>query len=381
MAITMKIVEPIKNVFHEKGIAIMAKVMSRHAPSWNERAFVKAASTHLDSLELKERSEQIYRALCRYLPSDFPAAAECIRRALHPSLDGNARGEGSTEQGIQGWLILPLTEYVGRHGGESLPLAMELLKELTMRFTSEFGIRHLWLSHPDEVMCIVSRWVDHENEHVRRLVSEGSRPRLPWGLQLRGFIEQPKRTWHLLEALRDDPSPYVRKSVANHLNDNARDHPESVIALAREWQRGASIERQRLIRHALRNLLKQGNPAALGLYQWEKPLLRGAKLSLAREHIALGEDLEFRLDLISDARVSQSLRMDYVIHHQKASGRTSPKVFCWKDTTLDASEECQFVRRHSFRPITTRVYYPGIHRLEIKANGEVIASRDFYLQT
>jgi 3-methyladenine DNA glycosylase AlkC len=372
-------VEPFKNVFHEKGIVAMAQVMSRHVPSWNQRAFVKAASENLDSLELKARSEQIYRALCQFLPADFPTAAECIRQSLHPSLDGNARGEGTTDQGIQGWLILPLTEFVGRHGGESLSLAMELLKDLTMRFTSEFGIRHLWLRHPDEVMTIVSRWVHHKNEHVRRLVSEGSRPRLPWGLQLRAFIERPKRTWHLLEALRDDPSPYVRKSVANHLNDNARDHPESVVELARGWQCGASLDRQRLIRHALRNLLKQGHPQVLALYQLEKPQLREAKLTLIRERIAMGEELEFRLDMLSAASASQSLRLDYVIHHQKANGLMTPKVFRWKDMTLVACEAHQCSRSHSFRPVSTRVYYPGAHLLEIKVNGTVIAAREFWL--
>lgn len=357
----------------------MAKVLGRHVPSWNQRAFVKAASNNLDSLELKERSEQIYRALCQFLPADFPAAAECIRRALHPALDGNARGEGTTEQGIQGWLILPLTEFVGRHGGECLPVAMELLKELTMRFTSEFGIRHLWISHPDEVMSIVTRWVHHENEHVRRLVSEGSRPRLPWGLQLRGFIEHPNLTWPLLEALRDDPSAYVRKSVANHLNDNARDHPQSVVELARDWQRGASTDRHRLIRHALRNLLKQGHPQALALYQLEKPRLCKTRLTLVRDRIAMGEELEFCLDLISDVSPSQSLRLDYVIHHQKANGRMTPKVFRWKDITLASSEVHQCSRRHSFRPVSTRVYHPGSHLLEIKANGVVIATREFRL--
>lgn len=357
----------------------MAQVLSRHVPTWNQRAFVKVASRNLDSLELKERSEQIYRALCQFLPADFPTAAECIRLALHPSLDGNSRGEGTSEQGIQGWLILPLTEFAGRHGGEFLPVAMELLKELTMRFTSEFGIRHLWLSHPDEVMSIVSRWVHHENEHVRRLVSEGSRPRLPWGLQLRGFIEEPKRTWHLLQALRDDPSAYVRKSVSNHLNDNARDHPQSVVELARDWQRGASPERQRLIRHALRNLLKQGLPQALALYQLEQPRLRVAQLTLVSDHIAIGDELEFCLDLISDSSTSQSMRLDYVIHHQKANGSMTPKVFRWKDITLLSRKAYQCNKRHSFRPVSTRVYHPGSHLLEIKANGVVIAASEFQL--
>jgi 3-methyladenine DNA glycosylase AlkC len=374
-------VDPVKNVFHQEGIALMSAVLARHVSSWDSRGFVSAASEGLEALELKARSEQIYQALCQFLPADFSVAATAIRQSLHPALDANASGEGTTLDGIQGWLILPLTEFAGRQGSGCLPLAMDLLMELTMRFTSEFGIRHLWLRHPDESMALVSPWVHHKNEHVRRLVSEGSRPRLPWGLQLNAFIEKPQSTWHLLEALRDDPSAYVRKSVANHLNDNARDHPELVMELACEWHRNAPSDRQRLIRHALRNLLKQGHPQALALYQFGKPQLQKADLSLSSDRIAIGQNLEFRLEIRSRAAVSQSLRLDYVIHHQKAKGSMTPKVFRWKDLTLDPAQPLQIARRHSFRVITTRVYHPGIHRLEIKANGEVIATREFFLQT
>jgi 3-methyladenine DNA glycosylase AlkC len=375
------IVDSIKQVFHPQGIALMSTVLARHVPSWNRLGFVATASEGLEALELKARSEQIYRALCQFLPADFCVAAAAIRQSLHPALDANASGEGTTLDGIQGWLILPLTEFAGRQGADCLPLALELLKDLTMRFTSEFGIRYLWLSHPDEVMALVSSWVHHENEHVRRLVSEGSRPRLPWGLQLLAFIEKPQHTWHLLEALRDDPSPYVRKSVANHLNDNARDHPEVVMHLMSEWHRNAPSDRQRLIRHALRNLLKQGHPQALALYQFGKPQLQKVDLFLSSDRMAIGQNLEFHLGITSCATDSQTLRLDYVVHHQKANGRLTPKVFRWKDITLAPMERHESGRRHSFRPITTRVYHPGLHRLEIKANGEVIATREFFLLT
>ena len=371
--------EPFKNVFHPQAIRTLSAVMARHAPRWNEESFFQRACRDLDSLELKQRSEQIYRTLCEELPSDFPAAAAILRASLHPNCDGNASGQGASLDGIQGWLIMPMAEYVGRKGSGHLELALELLKEMTMRFTSEFGIRHLWLSHPEKVMSIVQHWTNHENEHVRRLVSEGSRPRLPWGMQLPDLIKHPQRTWKLLESLRDDPSAYVRKSVANHLNDNARDHPNLVLDLAHQWHADAPPERQRLLRHALRNLLKQGHSRALALYQLTPPRLIAVDLHLPSAKVARGDDLHFSLEIKSAACEPQRIRLDIVMHYLKANGRLTQKVFRWKDITLAAGDSHRAERKQSFREITTRVYHPGAHRLEIKANGEVVAGQDFEL--
>ena len=371
--------EPFKNVFHPQGIGCLADLLARHHPGFGKKPFVADATRDLEHLELKQRSGQIYRALCRYLPSDFASAASLIRAILHPRCDGNATGQGTTPEGVQGWMIMPLAEYAGREGAADVAVALELLRELTMRFTSEFGIRHLWLSHPQQVMTTVSTWVHDDNEHVRRLVSEGSRPRLPWGMQLPDFIANPQATWHLLEALRDDPSPYVRKSVANHLNDNARDHPQRVMELARKWHRGAPLERQRLLRHALRNLLKQGHPQALSLYQLDPPRLRAVRLNILTPKVKRGAELEFDFHMRSDADSEQKLRLDLVLHYQKANGTLAPKVYRWKDLSLKPGELHEATRRHSFRPITTRVYHPGLHRVEIKVNGQVIASADFHL--
>lgn len=372
-------VEPFKNVFHPQAIRLTAELLGKQDSSFDRKAFVRMAENNLEALELKQRSEQIYHALCRHLPADFECAAEIIRAALHPSCDGSAGGVGVSEEGIRGWMIMPLAEYAGRAGAVDVSTALGLLRELTMRFTSEFGIRHLWLSHPQQVMTTVSSWVHDENEHVRRLVSEGSRPRLPWGRQLPDFIAHPQATWHLLEGLRDDPSPYVRKSVANHLNDNARDHPQLVLDLARQWHRGAPLERQRLLRHALRNLLKQGHPQALALYQLDSPQLCAVDLNVLTPEVKMGGELAFDFRMQSAAAVEQKLRLDLVLHYQKAKGTLAPKVYRWKDLTLAEGEVHEARRRHSFRPITTRVYHPGRHSLEIKANGQVIAAADFQL--
>ena len=299
--------EPFKEVFHRAAIKAMGLAIARNSSDFNHKRFVSLATANLDSLELKQRSEQIYCALLTLLPEDFPAAAALLRASLHPACDGNAQRTGVTDEGIQGWMIMPIAEYAGRQGNQHLPIALDLLKELTMRFTSEFGIRHLWISQPQEVMKIVTTWTNHPNEHVRRLVSEGARPRLPWGMQLPAFIAKPRLTLPLLEALRDDPSPYVRRSVANHLNDIAKDHPQLVLDLAQKWHRRAPLERQRLLRHALRNLLKQGHAEALALYELAPPQLTAAKLSVSEKIVPMGGDLEFSLRLQSSASSPQRL--------------------------------------------------------------------------
>jgi len=371
--------EPFKEVFHRKAISVMGRVFARHSNDFDEKLFVSLAAKNLGALELKQRSEQIYRALVTMLPDDFPTAARIILASLHPACDANAQKLGVTEDGVQGWMIMPLAEFAGRQGIDHIPIALDLLKELTMRFTSEFGIRHLWLARPHEVLPIVATWTTHENEHVRRLVSEGSRPRLPWGMQLPAFIAKPKSTLPLLTALRDDPSPYVRRSVANHLNDIAKDHPAVVLNIAIKWHRRAPIERQRLLRHALRNLLKQGHSAALALYELLPPKLAKAKLTISQTEVPMGGDLAFTLDLRALELLPQRLRLDIVMHYQKANGRLAPKVFRWKDITLAPGESHRATRKQSFRPITTRVYHLGLHRVEIKANGSVITGADFTL--
>lgn len=371
--------EPFKEVFHRQAIQCLGRVLGRSDSAFDVKHFEALALKNLASLELKQRCDQIYRALCETLPQDFPRAAEVIHASLHPACDGNAQKLGVTEEGVQGWMIMPLAEYAGRECGGHWSLGLELLMEMTMRFTSEFGIRHLWRERPQEVMAVVATWTAHPNEHVRRLVSEGSRPRLPWGMQLPAFIADPQATLPLLEALRDDPSPYVRKSVANHLNDIARDHPQVALEVARHWHADAPQERQRLLRHAMRNLLKQGHPQVLALYELAAPRLKQITLSLGADELAMGGSLPFSLHLQSSAKAPQSLRLDYVLHHQKANGRLTPKVFRWKDLTLAPGEVLRLEKTHSFRPITTRVYYPGLHRLEIKINGAIVAAADFTL--
>ncbi len=357
----------------------MAEALFRSDSTFDRKGFTERATREIESLELKQRSHQIYIALCEFLPSDFLVACKVIKQALHPCVDGAPMRAETDEQGIQGWLIMPLAEFVGLDGAEHLPEAMALMRELTMRFTAEFGIRHLLKVDPTTCLSLIETWISDENEHVRRLASEGTRPRLPWGLRLQAFVKEPQLTLPLLEKLRDDPSEYVRRSVANHLNDIAKDHPQLILNLAHDWHMDAPEIRQKMLRHALRNLLKEGRQQALSLYDMSSPQVRNVFMELPQTIIAVGESLTIRFQVESASAREQRLRFDIVIHYRKGNGTLSPKVFRWKDINLPAHQVHVAEKKISFRPITTRRYYGGLHKVEIKINGAKHAELDFDL--
>ena len=371
--------EPFKNVFNRDAITMMGRVLAARSAEFPAKKFTRLACRDLEALELKQRSAQICQALEECLPPSFEDAAALIIASLHPSCDANSSGGGTTPEGIQGWLIMPLAEYTGQRGQGHFSLAMDLFQQLTMRFTAEFAIRHMILVHPEKTLATLMDWTSHDNHHVRRLVSEGSRPRLPWAMQLPQVIADPQLTLPLLEALRDDPSGYVRRSVANHLNDIAKDHPQTVLDLAASWHKNAPPERVRLLRHAMRNLLKQGHEKALKLHGMSAPKLADVSLEILTHRVPFHGDFRFVLRMRSTAGRDQKIRLDLVVHYQKANGKLAPKTFLWKEFILRASEVHRAERCQSFRPITTRVYHRGLHRLEVRANGVALAVADFHL--
>ena len=241
--------EPFKNVFNRRVVEEIARPLGRAWDGFNGAGFAAAAADGLENLELKERADQIERALEKFLPADFPHAATILRDSLHPGEDAGPTLT-TTQEGIAGWPIVPISGFVGRHGIGHLPLALDLMAALTKRFSAEFGIRFLIMAEPEICLATMQGWTSDPNRHVRRLVSEGTRPRLPWAPRLAVFVNDPSPLLPLLVALRDDPEEYVRRSVANNLNDIAKDHPDLVAALAKEWLAAAPAPRQRLVRHA-----------------------------------------------------------------------------------------------------------------------------------
>lgn len=369
--------EPFKNWVNKKTITIMAQVFKRLDPLFKEDEFIKKATFKLNSLELKARTLQVAHTLYSFLPQDFSQACYLIQKSLSEPLQDKISGSEHNEQGIGGWSTMILADYVALYGQDHLEVAINTLQQITRRGSAEFAIRHFLLSQQDKTLALLKAWVNHPDHHVRRLVSEGTRPRLPWGFQLPSFIENPRPLIPLLKALKDDESEYVRRSVANNLNDIAKDHPDLVCQLTQEWMNLDDKNSVRLFRHACRTLLKKDYAPALALFGYTKPKVQNLTFSLSHRSIKIGDSLELALSFTS--QVKQDLMIDYVVHHQKANGKTAPKVFKWRKQAPLKHDELVLSKKHSFKPVTTRVYYPGIHLIDVKINGETVAQQSFEL--
>jgi len=351
-----------------------------HRP-FDARGFTAQALRGLEALEMKQRSMHIADALQRHLPADFDAAAGVIEAALAPPFEHERLGEMRTsDAGLAGWVLWPLGEFVVRSGMQAPERALLALREMTQRFSAEFAIRPFIAAHPALAFGLLRAWAGDGNVHVRRLVSEGSRPRLPWGLQLKALVADPSPTLPLLRALQDDPSEYVRRSVANHLNDIAKDHPALVAAWLEEHLPGAALERRALLRHASRTLVKRGDPGVLAAWGLGGRLRGEATLTLKPARVALGGAVQMTLALRSTARTAQTLAVDYAVHHVKADGSTSPKVFKGWQLTLAPRETRTLLKQHSLKPVTTRTYHPGRHRVVVQVNGQPVAEAAFVLR-
>jgi len=374
------VAEPFKNKFNQKIIKGMGQHFKNQYPEFDAQGFYTLASTNLEALELKQRSEQIMNAMVEYLPADYQKAGEVILASLSPAPDADIFASTVDDSGIAGWAIMPITHYVGLYGQHHFALSMNLLKELTKRFSSEFGIRFFLLNDPQKTLSVVQEWATDNNRHVRRLASEGIRPRLPWAMQLPLFIKAPSPIINVLSLLKDDEDEYVRRSVANNLNDISKDHPDLVADITEKWMVGANKNRIKLLRHACRTLIKQGHKKALSVFGYHSAEIKQVSMTLHTPEVTLGNTLQFTVSASSNAQHEQPLMIDYVIYHQKANGTLSPKVFKWRKRTLMPAETLSLSKQHPIKKITTRKYYQGLHSIEIMINGVAVAKTDFNLQ-
>lgn len=365
---------PFKEGLGPAAIDRIAAQLLRVEPGFDARAFARDAKRGIDALELKQRVRHVIAALARHLPKEIPRALEILCKA------GAAWDAGDPSDKLRGFAAWPIIDFVGEHGLEHFDASLEALRRLTSLFSAEFAIRPFLVRDPARTLKTLRRWTKDPSEHVRRLVSEGTRPRLPWGIRLRAFQVDPHATLPLLELLRDDPSLYVRRSVANHLNDIAKDHPDLVAELATRWSEGASPERAWILRHATRTLVKRGHHAALALHGADHAAdIEVGKLRLEHERIRLGERLVFRVSLRSRSAARERLVVDYALHLSKADGQRRPKVFKGAKLELDPGEARIFEKAHSFAAVTVRRYYPGRQELELYVNGRSVARAAFEL--
>ena len=372
--------EAFKNLINTDLVQQAAKCLQQVAPDFDAPGFVRLACHDLESLEMKARALHICAALQATMPTDFVQAAAQLEAALAPPEAGEAMAQlhGLTE-GLRGWILWPVGEYIARCGLAHPARALQTLHALTQRFTAEFAIRPFIEHQPELCFTTFARWVSDDSAHVRRLVSEGSRPRLPWGQQLKALIRDPGPSLPLLEALQDDASPYVRRSVANHLNDIAKDHPKLIAQWLKLHLPQAPAERRALLKHASRTLIKAGDPAVLKAWGLGGRFVGQATLKLRPTRVQLGEQLQLSLHLQSGSNRAQSLAIDYAVHHVKADGSTSAKVFKGWVLQLPAQGTIQLEKNHSMRLITTRRYYSGRHMVTVHINGQVLAEGSFLL--
>lgn len=369
--------EPFKYLLNETVVRQAGAHLQRAWPAFDQRGFARRALAGLEGLEMKARAMQIADALQAFLPQDFATAAAVVEAALAPARADESTPEAS--EGLAGWIVWPLGEWVARAGMAQPERALPALRELTQRLTAEFAIRPFIVAHPALVFATLERWCSDASPHVRRLVSEGSRPRLPWGMQLKALVADPSPTLPLLERLQDDPSEYVRRSVANHLNDIAKDHPALVAAWVRQHLEGAGRERRALLKHASRTLIKRGDAQLLTLWGAGQPFAGRARLRLTPRRVVLGGAVTLAASLHSDAAQAQALLIDIAVHFVRADGSAAPKVFKGWQFELGPGERRELQRLLPMRPVTTRRAYAGVHRVEVVINGRVEAGDSFRL--
>jgi len=362
----------LKDSLGPQAVQQLADCLSDIHPAFDHAAFSKAANHGLNNQELKARVYHLIEALHQYLPRDFEQTAQILCRVKQHQFK-------ATEPAVKAFTAWPLIDYVAVYGLHYPEVALNTLAQLTSLFSAEFAIRPFIQQHYELTFEHLHDWCDSSDYHLRRLVSEGTRPRLPWGQQLPEFINDPQPILPLLEKLKADPEDYVRRSVANNLNDISKDHPHTVLDTCQRWLEQSSKETQWIVRHATRTLVKRDMPEVYALLGYTaKPQLK-VKLTLDNKTVKLGEDQKFQIQLTSTASEPQKLLIDYAIHFMKANGQQSAKVFKIKTLALNNEETVALKKNHRFVPLSTRRYYPGEHKVEIKINGFSFGEKTFNL--
>ncbi|WP_028399299.1 hypothetical protein [Ectobacillus panaciterrae] len=316
---------------------------------------------------LKERMRHITRCLHQTLPPDYREAIDILLQTVPYIHDQELA-----------YLFLP--DFVEAYGLDDWETSISALETFTQYTTSEFAVRPFILKDQERMVIQMAQWAVHSNHRVRRLASEGCRPRLPWGMALQGLKGNPLPVISVLENLKQDESLYVRKSVANNLNDISKDHPDFVLRIAKEWY-GSNPYTDWIVKHACRTLLKQGNKQALSLFGFENAYaVQVEDFSLDTDRVRIGDSLHFSFRVIAEDEMPCTVRIEYAVDFVKAKGHRSKRMFKIAENVLRKGSALVYNRKQNFKDLTTRKHYAGVHTLSILINGEVKASKDFIVE-
>ena len=370
-----------KNLLDGAAVDRMALVFAVAEPTFPATAFRRDATDGLSTLELKARVAQVAIALQAALPADFTEAVSVVDRLIVEVAD---------QEGMGGLFLWPVTDWVARAGRDSAAEALELLARLTPYSTGEFAVRPFIDDDPEGVLARFEEWVGRDDEHVRRLVSEGTRPRLPWAPRLAVAEADPGYAVHLLDRLVADPSEFVRRSVSNHLNDLCKVDRSLALRLATQWSEravaavdaGESLTAKHIdwvVRRGIRTLVKAGDGDAMRLLGHDPDAALDAVLDMRTATVDMGGAAEWSLVLTSTDERPHRVVVDYAVHFVRANGSTGRKVFKWTTLDLVPRQRVEMQRRHAVVPITTRNYHSGSHLVEVQVNGVVVAADVFEL--
>lgn len=345
-------------IFYDK----LADTLVQTIPSFEKKMFIaQIFDDSFSQKELKDRMRHTTKVLRNFMPDDFGSAADILEKTI-VLLRKNQQGEDSLA-----YIFLP--DYIEMYGLEDYENAIRSIEFVTQFISCEFAVRPFIIKYGDQMIHQMKKWSLHESHKVRRLASEGSRPRLPWAMALPELKKNPEAILPLLENLKNDPSEYVRRSVANSLNDIAKDHPHMVLAVAQKWK-GHSKETDAIIKHGSRTLLKQGHPEILSHYGLDSKGLEITGFTITTPKVRIKENLEFVFAVENTNDKPKNIRLEYAVYYNKANGQLSKKVFKISERIYLSGQKESITRKQSFKLITTRKFYPGLHKLSLIINGD-----------
>lgn len=375
--------EPFKNMYNEQFFDRFTKDLKLVINDFDAREFVsRIMDDEWENRELKQRCRHITTVLKEFLPVDYKDAIAKILELLdyvkstYPdfSVIDDEKFGLTLEYGAI------LDNYVEQYGLDDYETSIRAIEKITQFTSCEFAVHPFIIKYPDEMMKQMLLWSKHEHWGVRRLASEGCRPRLPWAMALPNLKENPAPIIPILENLKNDPSRFVRLSVANNLNDIAKDNPETVIDLVKKW-RGESKEVDWIIKHGCRTLLKQGNPEMMELFGFDSVIenISIDNFQIPTPKVKVGDSLEFSFKLLNHNDKKVRIRLEYAIYYQKANGTLTKKVHKISEKEYAADSVTQITRKHSFRVVTTRKLHLGLHQIAVIINGNEFEKYSFEL--
>lgn len=354
--------------FYEQFLNVAATVI----PAIDKKAFLKKIfDKDFKNKEWKDRMKHTTRVLHEYMPAEFSKAAKLVDKLI-----ARLKKEKFDGYGIA-FMFLP--DYIETYGLNDFTSSIKAMETVTQFISCEFAVRPFILKYKQSMIDQMLAWSLHESHHVRRFASEGSRPRLPWAMAIPDLKRDPSPVLPILENLKNDPSEWVRRSVANNLNDIAKDHPDIVLEIAARWK-GISKETDVIIKHGARTLLKAGHSHILKHYGLDSKEVFVTGFKIITPEIQVGEAVSFSFMLQNKASKAQTVRLEYGIYYNKANGQFAKKVFKISERVYAPGQKSSIQKKQSFKPITTRKFYPGLHKVSIIANGEEKAVKKFYLK-